>query len=82
MVLKPVDLKDISRVSSKELVKMFLDSDLEAAEIDASATGRDIDNVYTALTMYLKNHPGLGVQIKAISGKMFLIKRGGGISQE
>jgi len=82
MVLTPVDAKDLRKISSKDLVDMFVDADIEAAQIDVTETGRDIDNVYTALTVYLKNHPNLGVRVTQSGGKLFLMKRGGGIPQK
>lgn len=82
MVLTPVNLKDIKKLSSKDLVDMFRESNLEAAEIDAESTGRDIDNVYSALTIYLKNHPESGVKVTQSGGKLILMKRGGEIPQK
>lgn len=82
MVLTPVNLKDVRKLSSKDLVEMFRKSNLEAAEIEADQTGRDIDNVYSALAIYLKNHPELGVKVTQSSGKLILMKWGGEIPQE
>ncbi|MFA6771846.1 MAG: hypothetical protein WCS74_04290 [Dehalococcoidales bacterium] len=82
MILKPVDLKDLQKLSSKELVDMFITSGHDAAEINMDQTGREIDNVYSALLIYLKNHPDVDVRVTQSDGKLYLCKRGGDISEK
>lgn len=74
-LIKPSTMVDEFRIKgSKDIVDAFIESNLKQCEIDVSATGRDANNVYMALGLYLKRHPILRVKVITREDRVFLIR--------
>jgi len=73
-VIIPCSLDRIRRVKSKKIVDDFRDTDLPRAEVDVSKTGRDFQQVYSALFMYVKKHPELEVELVREDGNIVLYR--------
>ena len=62
----------IRRVKSKKIIGDFLLMGVPRAEVDVSATGRDFQQVYSALLMYLRRHTELEVELVREDGAIVL----------
>lgn len=64
-LLRPRSIQNALKASSKDIVEAFLRIEEDAAEVDTVVVGRKAVNVYTALYLYVRNHPELGVKVKS-----------------
>lgn len=80
-LIRPKDIFTTIKIGSKDIVNTFLSHKVDAAEVDASITGRNPTNVYTALFLYVRNHPELGVRVKLVEGKIMLYRVRNGSSR-
>ena len=74
-LLKPSTLANFKTMGSKDIVNAFIESNLDQAEVECSATGRDANAVYVALGLYLKRHPILETVVKTREDRVFLIRQ-------
>lgn len=85
-VLIPCSLDVIRRIKSKKIIADFVLMGVPRAEVDVKATGRDFQQVYSALLMYLKRHTELEVELVREDGAIVLynnsVRTGGSVYSE
>lgn len=73
-LIKDSNLRSLRVLGSKRIIEEFLASGKPQGEIDIAATGRDANQVYMAMGLYLKRHPALNIRTVLRSDKVYLIK--------
>lgn len=74
-LLKQTKVKLLRKtVGSKRIVEAFLQQPEPQVEVDIEATGRDAQNVYVALGMWLTRHPELNVEVRFHEKHVLLVR--------
>jgi hypothetical protein len=74
-LLKPTKIPLLKKVEgSKRIVEAFLTQPEPQVEVNIEATGRETQNVYVALGMYLTRHPELNVEVRYHEKKVYLVR--------
>jgi hypothetical protein len=74
-LLRPTKIALLRKVEgSKKIVEAFLTQPDPQVEVNVEATGRETQNVYVALGMYLSRHPDLNVEVRYHEKKVYLVR--------
>lgn len=73
-LIKDSNLQSLKVRGSKKIIDEFLARGKPQGEIDIAATGRDANQVYMAMGLYLKRHPELRMRTVLRGDKVFLFQ--------
>lgn len=72
--IKPIKIGSLRKIDSKKIVNAFLEQPDPEVEVITESTGREFQNVYVALKMFLKRNADLGVSVR-MSEKRIILSR-------
>jgi hypothetical protein len=73
-LIKDSNLQSLRVRGSKKIIDEFLTRGKSQGEIDIAATGRDANQVYVALGLYLSRHPEYRTRVKLMGERVFLFQ--------
>lgn len=72
--IKPIKLGSLKKVNSKMIVDAFLSQPEPEVEVITESTGRDFQNIYVSLKMFIKRNKELNVAVR-MSEKRIILSR-------
>jgi hypothetical protein len=72
--IKPITLGSLRKIDSKRIVNAFLEQAEPEVEVITTSTGREFQNVYVSLMMYVKRNKDLRVAVR-MSEKRIILSR-------
>ena len=72
--IKPIKLGSLKKVNSKMIVDAFLMQSEPEVEVITESTGRDFQNIYVSLKMFIKRNKELNVAVR-MSEKRIILSR-------
>ena len=72
--IKPIKIGSLRKINSEMIVNAFLEQPDPEVEVIAESTGRDFQNIYVSLKMYVKRNPTLNVEVR-MSEKRIILSR-------